>query len=192
MTESGTGRAAEGGTGAGPGGTAPGEHVETWEGETGIGRALVVTASGRAAAGVYPDTGGPILVEGLRAMGFVVDGPVVLPDGEPVRQALEGAVRDGYDVVLTTGGTGLTPTDRTPEATLAVLDVQVPGIAEAVRGHGVAAGVPTAALSRGVAGLAGWTLIVNLPGSRGGCRDGVTVLTPVLPHAVRQIRDGDH
>lgn len=156
------------------------------------GRALVVTASNRAAAGVYADRGGPVLVDGLRAMGFAVDGPVVVPDGDPVEQALRDAVRAGYDVVLTTGGTGLTPTDRTPEATRAVLDAEVPGIAEAIRAHGVAHGVPTAMLSRGLAGLAGRTLVVNLPGSPGGCRDGVAVLAGVLPHAVQQIRGGDH
>jgi molybdenum cofactor synthesis domain-containing protein len=155
-------------------------------------RALVVTASNRAAAGIYEDRGGPILVDGLRAMGFAVDGPVVVPDGDPVEAALRSAVADGYDVVLTTGGTGLSPTDVTPEATTRVLDRPVAGLAEAIRAYGVAHGVPTAALSRGVAGLAGRTLIVNLPGSPGGCRDGIAVLTDVLPHAVQQARGGDH
>jgi molybdenum cofactor synthesis domain-containing protein len=156
------------------------------------GRALVVTASGRAAAGIYADRGGPLLVEGLREQGFEVDGPLVVPDGDPVAQALRDAVRQEYDVVLTTGGTGLSPTDRTPEATRLVLDREVPGIAESIRAVGVGAGVPTAALSRGLAGLAGRTLIVNLPGSPGGCRDGLTVLAQLLPHAVDQVRGGDH
>jgi molybdenum cofactor synthesis domain-containing protein len=160
--------------------------------EAPTGRALVVTASNRAAAGVYADRGGPVLVEGLRGMGFTVDGPQVVPDGAPVERALRDAVAAGYDVVLTTGGTGVSPTDRTPEATRAVLDAEVPGIAEAIRAYGVAAGVPTAMLSRGLAGRAGGTLIVNLPGSTGGCRDGIAVLTPVLPHAVSQLRGGDH
>lgn len=151
----------------------------------------MVTVSNRAAAGVYSDTGGPVLVEGLRGMGFAVDGPVVVPDGEPVEAALRDAVRQAYDVVLTTGGTGLSPTDRTPEMTRRVLDREVPGIAEAVRLRSVDR-VPTAVLSRGVAGLAGTTLVVNLPGSLGGCRDGITVLQPVLPHAVDQVRGGDH
>ena len=155
-------------------------------------RALVVTASNRAAAGVYEDRGGPVLVEGLRAMGFAVDGPVVVPDGDPVERALRQAVADGYDVVLTTGGTGLSPTDATPEVTARVLDRPVLGIAEAIRAYGTAHGVPTAALSRGLAGLAGHTLIVNLPGSPGGCKDGIAVLTPVLPHAVAQVRGADH
>jgi molybdenum cofactor synthesis domain-containing protein len=153
---------------------------------------LVITASNRAAAGVYEDRGGPILVDGLRAMGFAVDGPLVVPDGDLVEAALRASVSDGYDVVLTTGGTGLSPTDLTPEATARILDRPVAGIAEAIRAHGVAHGVPTAALSRGVAGLAGRTLIVNLPGSPGGCRDGIAVLTDVLPHAVQQIHGGDH
>lgn len=157
-----------------------------------LGRALVVTASNRAAAGVYADRGGPLLAEGLRGFGFEVDGPMVVEDGEPVAQALRDAVLAQYDVVLTTGGTGLSPTDRTPEATLAVLDREVPGIAESIRARGVNAGVPTAALSRGVAGLAGRTVIVNLPGSPGGCKDGLSVLAEVLPHAVDQVRGGDH
>ncbi|MCE0539215.1 MogA/MoaB family molybdenum cofactor biosynthesis protein [Kineosporia rhizophila] len=155
-------------------------------------RALVVTASNRAAAGVYPDKSGPILAEGLRELGFAVDGPQVVPDGEPVGDALRSAVRAGYDVVLTTGGTGLTPTDRTPEHTRPLLDLEVPGLAEAIRTHGAAKGVPSAVLSRGLAGVAGQTLIVNLPGSSGGCRDGLAVLEGVLVHAVDQIHGGDH
>jgi molybdenum cofactor synthesis domain-containing protein len=153
---------------------------------------LVVTASNRAAAGVYADRGGPVLVEGLRGLRFEVDGPQVVPDGEPVEQALRAAVGAGYDVVLTTGGTGLTPGDLTPEATRRVVDREVPGLAEALRAYGVAAGVPSAMLSRGIAGLAARTLIVNLPGSTGGCRDGLAVLSPVLVHAVEQARGGDH
>lgn len=157
-----------------------------------VRRALVVTASNRAAAGVYTDRGGPVLVAGLLEMGFAVDGPVVVPDGDPVARALRDAVDAGYDVVLTTGGTGLSPTDGTPEATRTVIDREVPGLAEAVRAYGTAQGVATAALSRGLAGLAGHTLVVNLPGSPGGCRDGIAVLRGVLPHAVEQVRGNDH
>ncbi|MEE4423118.1 MogA/MoaB family molybdenum cofactor biosynthesis protein [Streptomyces bugieae] len=155
-------------------------------------RALVVTASNRAAAGVYEDKGGPLLAEGLAAMGFEVDGPEVVPDGDPVEAALRRAVDSSrYAVVLTTGGTGISPTDRTPEATARVLDYEVPGIPEAIRAAGRGK-VPTAALSRGLAGVAGATLIVNLPGSSGGVRDGLAVLADLLPHAVDQIRGGDH
>ncbi|MET8008933.1 MogA/MoaB family molybdenum cofactor biosynthesis protein, partial [Streptomyces sp. NPDC005266] len=154
-------------------------------------RALVITASNRAAAGVYADRGGPLIAEGLAALGFAVDGPRVVPDGDPVEAALREAVAASYDVVVSTGGTGLTPTDRTPEATRRVLDYEIPGIAEAIRTEGLAK-VPTAALSRGLAGVAGQTLIVNLPGSTGGVRDGLTVLGRLLVHAVDQIHGGDH
>ncbi|WP_174536200.1 MogA/MoaB family molybdenum cofactor biosynthesis protein [Micromonospora chalcea] len=154
-------------------------------------RARVVVASNRAAAGVYEDTSGPLLVTGLRELGCEVDAPVVVPDGEPVGEALRAARADGVDVVLTSGGTGITPTDRTPEVTRALLDYEIPGIAEAIRAHSRAT-VPTAALSRGLAGVTGRTLVVNLPGSRGGARDGLAVLGPILRHAVDQLRGGDH
>ena len=154
--------------------------------------AAVVVASNRAAAGVYEDTTGPLLVAFLRELGFDVVEPAVVPDGEPVGEAIAAALAAGARVVLTTGGTGLTPTDRTPEVTAPLLDRQVPGIAEAIRAHGVAKGVPTAVLSRGIAGVAGRALVVNLPGSRGGVKDALAVLEPVLRHAVEQIVGSDH
>jgi molybdenum cofactor synthesis domain-containing protein len=155
-------------------------------------RALAVTVSNRAAAGIYEDRSGPVLADLLRSAGCAVDGPLVVPDGDPVEVALRDAVAEGYDLVVTTGGTGLTPGDLTPEMTRRVLEREIPGIAEALRAAGAAAGVPAAILSRGVAGVAGRTLVVNLPGSTGGVRDGMAVLAPVLGHAVSQIHGGDH
>jgi len=155
-------------------------------------RAVVVTASNRAAAGVYADEGGPIVADALRAWGFEVGAPVVVHDGQPVGAALGQAVGAGVDVVVTTGGTGISPTDATPEQTAPLLDRDLPGLAEAIRAHGVAQGVPTAVLSRGLAGVAGSTVVVNLPGSTGGVRDGLAVLEPVLRHAVEQVRGRDH
>jgi molybdenum cofactor synthesis domain-containing protein len=154
-------------------------------------RARVVVASNRASAGVYADTSGPLIVDQLAGLGCAVDEPVVVPDGDPVAGALRAAAADGVDVVVTSGGTGVNPTDRTPEATRSVIDYEIPGIAEAIRAYGAPA-VPTAILSRGVAGVAGRMLVVNLPGSRGGARDGMAVLGPVLAHTVDQLRGGDH
>ena len=154
--------------------------------------AAVVVASNRAAAGAYDDTTGPLIVEALRADGWEVGDPVVVPDGEAVGLAISAAVQAGARAVLTTGGTGLTPTDLTPEATQALIDREVPGIAEAIRAHGVGKGIATAALSRGIAGTLGRALVVNLPGSRGGVKDGLAVVVPLLRHAVEQIEGSDH
>ena len=156
-------------------------------------RAVVVTASNRASSGVYEDRSGQLLASGLEELGFQVEGPQVLPDdADQLEAALRAAVAAGADVVLTTGGTGLSPTDVTPEATRPVIEREAPGLAEAVRRYGVENGVPTSVLSRGLAGTAGRTLIVNLPGSTGGVRDALAVLGPLLPHVVSQLRGGDH
>jgi len=154
--------------------------------------AAVVVASNRAAAGLYDDETGPLIAQALQDWGFAVSSVAVVSDGEPVGAAIATAVAAGARLVLTTGGTGLTPTDHTPEVTRPLLDREVPGIAEAIRAYGVAAGVPAASLSRGLAGVVGDCLVVNLPGSKGGVKDGLAVLAPIVRHAVEQLTGSDH
>ncbi|GMA40801.1 MogA/MoaB family molybdenum cofactor biosynthesis protein [Mobilicoccus caccae] len=157
-------------------------------------RAVVVTASTRAARGVYTDRSGQIVADRLRDWGFDVADPVVVPDGEPTGEAIRRALDEAPPpaLILTTGGTGLRADDRTPEVTLPLLDVEVPGVAEAIRAAGLAKGVPTAMLSRGLCGVARGTLVVNLPGSTGGVKDALEVLEQVVHHALDQIAGGDH
>jgi molybdenum cofactor synthesis domain-containing protein len=153
--------------------------------------AYVIIASTRASAGVYEDRCGPIITEWLGQHGFSSPQPVLVGDGDPVGKALREAIADGVDVVITSGGTGISPSDSTPDETVAVLDYMIPGLAEAIRRSGLPK-VPTAVLSRGVCGVAGRTLVVNLPGSPGGVRDGLGVLADVLDHALDQIAGKDH
>ncbi len=153
--------------------------------------ARIIIASTRASDGVYTDKCGPVIAEWLAQRGYSAADPEVVADGSPVGEALRGALDDDVDVILTSGGTGISPTDTTPDQTVAVLDYMVPGLAEAIRHSGLSK-VPTSVLSRGVCGVAGKTLIVNLPGSPGGVRDGLGVLADVLDHALDQIAGKDH
>ncbi len=155
-------------------------------------KAAVITCSDRSAAGVREDVSGALLVTGLLEAGYEIASPVVVPDDiEAIRTAVRAAVDSGAEVVLTTGGTGLAPTDVTPEAVQPLLERLIPGIAEALRSTSSVA-VPTSILSRGIAGTIGSTVVVTLPGSPGGVRDGLAVLLPVLPHLHAQLAGGDH
>ena len=153
-------------------------------------RAAVLVASTRAAAGTYEDRTGPVIADWLRARGFDSADPVIVADAA-IADALAELLAQHPDVILTTGGTGASPDDRTPEATRALLDMELPGIAEEVRRRGAEV-TPTAILSRATAGVAGRTLVMNLPGSTGGVRDGLAVLGQVLDHLLDQIAGGDH
>jgi molybdenum cofactor synthesis domain-containing protein len=155
-------------------------------------RSAVITVSDRSAAGLRADAGGPLAVAALREAGYACDDAVIVPDGaDSVEAALRSALAAGARVIVTTGGTGVGPRDRTPEGTRAVLDREVPGIAEELRRRGAAV-IPAGMLSRGLAGMAGDALVVNLPGSPGGVRDGMPVILSVAAHVLAQVAGGDH
>ena len=152
-------------------------------------RAAVVTLSDKASAGLREDASGPQLCELLRGIGASVGEAIVIPDDQAVIEETLGRLSDAGDVdlILTTGGTGLAPRDRTPEATLAVSDRLAPGFAEAMRAASLTV-TPHAMLSRAVAGVRGKTLIINMPGSPKACREHFAVIAPVLDHAVETLR----
>jgi molybdenum cofactor synthesis domain-containing protein len=153
--------------------------------------ARVIIASTRAAAGVYEDRTGPVIVAWLTQRGFGVPAPVVVADGIGVNRALFAAIGERVNLVLTSGGTGISPSDGTADATADIVDYQIPGLADAIRRSGLPH-VPTSVLSRGVCGVRDGTLIVNLPGSTGGVNDGLGVLADVLDHALDQLEGQDH
>ena len=153
-----------------------------------VGRALVVVVDDRTAHGDEEDHSGPLVTELLGEAGFVVDGVVVVSSDEvEIRNALNTAVIGGVDLVVSVGGTGVTPRDVTPESTLDLLDRELLGIAEALRASGLQAGIADAGLSRGLAGISGSTLVVNLAGSRAAVRDGLATLGPLAAHIIAQL-----
>jgi molybdopterin adenylyltransferase len=151
-------------------------------------RAAVVTVSDKGHAGLREDASGPVLCDLLRDVGAEVNGPFIVPDEQPLIEALLSKLADGgaVDLVLTTGGTGLAPRDRTPEATLAIVDRVAPGLPEAMRAASLAI-TPHAMLSRAAAGVRARTLIINMPGSPKACREHFAVIRPALRHAVETV-----
>ena len=157
-----------------------------------VGRALVVVVDDRTAHGDEADHSGPVVTELLGEAGFVVDGVVVVSADEvEIRNALNTAVIGGVDLVISVGGTGVTPRDVTPEATRTILDRELLGIAEALRASGLSAGIVDAGVSRGLAGISGSTLVVNIAGSRAAVRDGMATLNPLAVQVIGQLSSLD-
>ncbi|MEY3336788.1 MAG: hypothetical protein RL332_766 [Actinomycetota bacterium] len=155
-------------------------------------RAAVITASNRAFKGVYEDKSGQILLEGLKSLGYQIDNVLVLPDEiEKIRSAINDAINDGVDLLVTTGGTGVSPFDVTPEATAPLIEKEMPGILEALRAYSRDK-VPTTDLSRGAAGVTDKTLIINLPGSPGAAKDGLVIIERLASHIHDQLAGHDH
>lgn len=153
-----------------------------------LGRALVVIVDDRAAHGENEETAGPLMTELLEEAGFIVDGTVVVhADTVAIRNALNTAVIGGADLVITVGGTGVSPRDVTPDATAGILDRPIPGIGEALRSSGLAAGAVDAGISRGLVGVSGSTLVVNLAGSRAAVRDGMATLSGLVPFVIGEL-----
>jgi len=154
--------------------------------------AIVITASNRATAGVYKDLSGRALKEGLTQLGYQVMGhKLVQDDVHQIATTIKGALADGIDLIVTTGGTGISPTDVTPEATKPLLEKELPGFAEAMRAYS-RENVPTADLSRGLAGVNGKSLIINLPGSPGAVKDGLVIIEKLAGHIHDQLAGNDH
>jgi molybdenum cofactor synthesis domain-containing protein len=157
-------------------------------------KAAVLTVSDSCAAGTRVDESGPFIAGRLQGAGWTIEEMTIVPDEQmEIAEILEKwATEHHVDAIITTGGTGFSPRDVTPEATLSVVDRRAPGISEAIRLYGLNKGVPTACLSRAEAGLRATTLIVNLPGSLKAVQDGMDVLIPLLPHALEMIVGKGH